>query len=255
MTAPLPPAFLGPPIAHRGLHDAGRGRPENSRAAILAAAEAGYGVELDVQLSADGRAMVFHDHHLERLTVGEGPVRRMTAADLGRFRLAGTDERIPTLAEILEAVAGRVPILVEIKDQDGAMGPDVGALERAVAADLEGYAGPAAVMSFNPHAAALCLRLMPDRAVGLVTCGYAAADWPILPEETRERLSALRDADHVAFISHDWRDLDRARIAELKAAGTPVLCWTIRSAGDEARARRIADNVTFEGYLPPLPAA
>ena len=133
---PLPAAFLERPIAHRALH--GPGRPENSRAAIRAAVAAGYGIEIDVQPSADGVAMVFHDADLDRLTGTAGPIRGRTAADLARLPLHGGDEGIPTLAEVLALVAGRVPLLVEIKDQDGALGPGVGALEAATAAACAG---------------------------------------------------------------------------------------------------------------------
>ena len=118
----LPPAFLRLPIAHRALHDRAQGRPENSRAAIRAAIAAGYGIEIDLQASADGVAMVFHDDDLGRLTGATGPVRARTAAELGAIRLTDAEDGIPTLAEVLEIVAGRVPLLIEIKDQSGEMG-------------------------------------------------------------------------------------------------------------------------------------
>jgi glycerophosphoryl diester phosphodiesterase len=255
MTQPLPAAFLDAPIAHRALHDATRGRPENSRAAVMAAVAAGYGIEIDVQPSSDGEAMVFHDHDLGRMTRATGPIDGQTAQTLAQIHLCGTHEGIPTLSDILERIAGRVALLIEIKDQDGGMGPNIGPLERAVAAALRGYDGPAAVMSFNPHSAALAAHLMPERAVGLVTCAFRAADWPMLPAETRERLAAIPDAGHVGFISHNARYLDTPRIAQIKAEGLPVLCWTVRSPKAEARARRIADNITFEGYLANRPGA
>ncbi|MCX7645736.1 MAG: glycerophosphodiester phosphodiesterase family protein [Rhodobacteraceae bacterium] len=253
---PLPRAFLGPPLAHRGYHDRAAGRPENSRAAFAAAIAAGYGIECDVQLSADGRAMVFHDDELDRLTPERGPVRQRGAAELGRIPLRGSDgEGIPTLAEVLRLVAGRVALLVEIKDQDGAMGPAVGALEAAVAADLAGYGGPVAVMSFNPHSVAAFAGHAPDVARGLTTSAWHAKDWEGIPDEVRRRLRGIPDYDRVgaSFISHEAKDLGRPRVAELKARGAAVLCWTIRSAEAEAAARRIAHNVTFEGYAAAIP--
>ena len=129
----LPAAFQTRPIAHRALHDRSDGRPENSRAAIRAAIARGYGIEIDLQLSADGQAMVFHDYALDRLTSARGAIRDRTAEALGAIALTGGDEGIPTLAEVLAITAGQVPLLVEIKDQDGAMGPDVGPLEQATA--------------------------------------------------------------------------------------------------------------------------
>lgn len=254
---PLPPPFLGPPIAHRALHDRAAGRPENSRAAFAAAIAAGYGIECDVQLSADGRAMVFHDAALGRLTPESGPLSGRTAAELGRIPLRGADEGIPTLAEMLELTRGRVALLVEIKDQDGAMGPRVGALEAAVAEDLARYDGPVAVMSFNPHAVAAFGAAAPHLPRGLTTSAYRVRDWPALPAAVRRRLREIPDYARVgaSFLSHEASDLGRPRVAALKAAGAALLCWTIRSAAAEAEARRIADNVTFEGYAASIPPA
>ena len=252
----LHPDFLTLPITHRALHDVADGRPENSRAAIRAAIAAGYGIEIDVQRSSDGVAMVFHDYALKRLTGAEGSVQTRSAAALAATPLIGGDEGVPSFAEVLALVAGRVPLLVEIKDQDGILGPRVGPLEQAVADDLAGYRGPVAVMSFNPHAITAFGAAAPGVARGLITCGYEAEHWPALPAATREALAAIPDFDRVgaSFISHDWHDLARPRVAELKARGVPVLCWTIRSPAEEAQAREVADNITFERYMAALPA-
>lgn len=252
----LHPDFLRLPIAHRALHDAAAGRPENSRAAVAAAVAAGYGIEIDVQPSAEGRAMVFHDATLDRLTDETGPIYGRPARALARIRLRGSDETIPTLAEILGLVAGRVPLLVEIKDQDDALGPAIGALEAAVAADLAGYDGPVAVMSFNPHSIARMAKLSPDLPRGLTTCAFDPADWPGVPAERLAELAGIPDYDRVGacFVSHQGDDLDRPRIAALRAAGAAILCWTIRNAQDEAAARRVAQGITFEGYGAAIPA-
>lgn len=246
----LPEIFLAAPIAHRAYHDRGQGRPENSRGAILAAIAAGYNIEIDVQLSADGTAMVFHDYELRRLTHGSGRLQALSAQALGAVRLRDCEEGIPTLGEVLSLVAGRVGLLIEIKDQDGAMGPNVGRLEAEVARALDGYGGPVAVMSFNPNSVAAFHALAPSVAVGLTTSAYSAAGWPLLPAATRDRLRDIPDFDHVgaSFISHEAEDLGRERVADLRARGVTILCWTIKSATDEANARQIAQNVTFEGY-------
>ena len=246
----LPASFLARPIAHRALH--APGRPENSLPAIRAAAEEGYGVEIDVQPSTDGVAMVFHDYVLDRLTAESGPVSHRSAADLAGIALTACAAGIPTLAEALEAVAGRVPILIEVKDQDGDMGPQVGPLERAVIVALRGYRGEVAVMSFNPHSVDVFRREAPDLPRGLVTSAFRAEHWDGLSAPTRERLAAIPDFDRVGaeFISHEAAALDMEAVAVLKARGVPVLCWTIRSAAQEMEARRVADNVTFESYLP-----
>lgn len=248
MTPPLPPVFLDRPIAHRALH--GPGRPENSRAAIKAAVDAGYGIEIDLQLSKDGQAMVFHDYALTRLTGAKGPIQQRTATELGQLTLVGGNEGIPTLTEVLDLVSGAVPLLIELKDQDGRMGPNIGALEQATANAATGYDGPVAFMSFNPHSVAEMARLCPDRPRGLTTCACTADDFPTLSESIRSHLRTMPGlADmEASFISHHRTDLDSPLVAEQKARGLHVLCWTIRSPGEEAEARRIVDNVTFEGY-------
>ncbi|QFT57968.1 Glycerophosphoryl diester phosphodiesterase [Sulfitobacter sp. THAF37] len=251
----LPRAFHTIPLAHRGLHDVNADRPENSRAAFRAAIDAGYGIELDVQLTADNAAMVFHDYALERLTNGTGPVRLRSAEDLAGTRLKGGQEGIPPLADVLDLVAGRVPLLIELKDQDGGMGPDIGPLEAAVASALEGYEGPVAVMSFNPHSVARMADLLPEVPRGIVTSAYRYEDWP-LPRATCDALREVPDFDRVdaAFISHELDDLARPRVAEIKAGGAFICCWTIRDVGQEMQARKVADNITFEGYMPAIPA-
>lgn len=259
MTRPaLPPAFLGAPLAHRALHDRDKGRPENSLAAVRAAVAAGYGIEIDLQPSADGAALVFHDETLDRLTEARGPVAALTAAEAAATPLRhGDGAGIPTLETVLEAVAGKVALLIEIKDQSGPGGPGIGPLEAATARALAGYAGPVAVMSFNPEAVARMAVLAPDIARGLTTCAWDD------PEDSARlgpaRIDALRemaDLDRVgaSFISHEAADLARPRVAEVKASGLPVLCWTIRSPEQEIEARRVADNITFEGYRAPIPA-
>ena len=246
----LPRAFLDRPIAHRALHDRAAGVIENSLSAVRAAVAAGYGIEIDVQPSRDGVAMVFHDEHLMRLTGTDGPIAGRTAAELQDLRLTGSTDTIPTLTQVLDAVAGRVPLLIEIKDQDGDLGPNLGGLEEATAAALAGYKGPVAVMSFNPHSVAAMARLWPAIPRGLTTSAYTYADWAPVTPATCDRLRDIPDYGRAGecFISHEARDLSRPRVAEIKATGAAVLCWTIRSAQAEAEARRIADNVTFEGY-------
>lgn len=250
----LPSSFLTIPLAHRALHDLSTGRPENSRASIRAAIDAGYGIEIDLQLSADGQAMVFHDYALDRLTVEKGAIRLRSAAELADIPLIGGDETIPSLPEVLELVDGQVPLLVEFKDQDGAMGPDIGPLEAAAAKALEAYAGPLAVMSFNPHSVSELARLLPQTPRGLTTSAYRYEDWP-LPKRTCDRLRDIPDYDDcgACFVSHEADDLSRTRVADLQVNGAAVLCWTICSAAEEEAARQVAQNITFEGYLPLRP--
>lgn len=247
----LPQAFLRQPLAHRGLHDRAAGIIENSRAAVRAAIAGGYGIEIDVQVAACGEAMVFHDATLRRLTGRIGEVARHDAAELSAIPLAGAadGETIPTLPEILARVAGRAPLLIEIKHPDATLGPVDGMLEARVAACLTDYAGPVAVMSFNPHSVMAMSRHAPEVARGLTTCDFVGSSWP-LPDYRRAELAGIRDFDATGscFVSHNRAELDNPAVAALKARGVPILCWTVRSAAQERAARRVADNITFEGY-------
>ena len=256
MRVPLPPAFLSTPIAHRAYHDVTQGRPENSRAAIRAAIASGYGIEIDLQLSRDGVPMVFHDETLERLTPRDGWLCDLTAAELSDIPLTGGDEGIPTLAEVLALVAGRVPLLIELKDQTLRMAETDGRLEQATAAALAAYQGPVAVMSFNPHCIARMAALAPGLPRGLTTSAYDPDDWHPLAPEICDRLRPIPDYDRTlsSFISHEHADLARPRVAELAAQGAAILCWTIKSPEAEAQARRVAQNITFEQYPAALPA-
>ncbi len=250
MTPALPPVFLEAPISHRALHDKTVNRPENSRAAIRAAIEAGYGIEIDLQRTSDNRAMVFHDYDMTRLTGQSGPIQQVSAAQAQATQLLHAEDGIPTLDDVLEMVAGRVPLLIELKDQDGAMGTNVGPLEADAVRALEGYDGSVALMSFNPNSVAELARLAPHLPRGIVTCSYKPSV-ELLPQSVCDHLRDIPDFDRVgaSFISHEVHDLDRPRVAELKARGVPILCWTVKSPEQEAEARAVADNVTFEGYL------
>ncbi|MBN2630466.1 MAG: phosphodiesterase [Rhodobacteraceae bacterium] len=256
MLVALPDGLRRLPVAHRALHDRSMWRVENSPAAIAAAIKAGYAIEIDLQLSADGQAMVFHDETLDRLTDESGPLCARTATELGSIRLKDSTDTIPNLPQVLAQVAGAVPLLIEIKDQTGSMADTDGRLEAATAAALQGYGGEVAVMSFNPHAIAHMARLAPAVARGLTTSAFAPDDWAPLAPAICDRLRDIPDFDRVgaSFISHQANDLTRPRVAALRKAGVPVLCWTIRTPEQEAAARQLSDNVTFEGYLSPLPA-
>ena len=252
----LPAQFLAKPIAHRALHDLSKNRPENSVPAVRAAVEAGYAIEIDVQLTSDNRAVVFHDYDLLRLTGGRGMVRERRSSDLHTVPLSGgCGAVIPDLQEVLSIIAGRVPLLIEIKDQDGTLGPEVGTLEAAVAEALDAYTGRVAVMSFNPHSMAAMQTLAPEVPRGLVTEAFQRVDWDA-PTERLISLTRIVDYERVGatFISHNKRDLHHPRVAELKSQGASILTWTIRSPEEERKAREVAQNITFEHYLPDAPS-
>jgi glycerophosphoryl diester phosphodiesterase len=257
MKSRLPAAFLGPPIAHRGLHDRAAGVIENSLSAIEAATRAGYGVEIDLQLSADGEAMVFHDETLERMTNAAGQVRERTAAELRRLMLtgdAGEDDPIPTLAEALEAAGESAALLVDIKHQE--RGAGFGPLEARAAELLARHRGPIAVMSFHPASVFWFRDHAPEIPRGLVSFAFeslkARRRWPAAVRRSLARLEAF-EASGADFVSYGHDDLPTPQIDALRAAGVPVLCWTVRSQAEETAARAHSDNITFEDYHPTLP--
>lgn len=223
--------------AHRGLH--GGGRVENSPTAFAAAIDQGLGIECDVQRSRDGQAMVFHDWDLDRLTGTSGAVKARDAAELGRIALGGTGDTIPTLSELLALIAGKVPLLIEIKSRrEVRFAPLCFAVRRA----LEGYRGPVAVMSFDPRAVRWFARHAPHLVRGLV-----------VTEEGRRTLSG-RFRRHLSlwqaraeFLAYDVRDLPSRFASAQRRRGLPLLTWTVRSEELAERARRHADAAIAEG--------
>ncbi len=228
------------------------GVQENSRPSFEAAIKGGYGIELDLQMSSDGEAMVFHDSALDRLTHDSGPIQMRTAAELRDVRLKIGNDPILDLPQLLDLVNGQVPLLIELKDQDGDIGPNVGRLERRVAGLLESYKGDAVFMSFNPHSMAVMSHIAPEIPRGLTTSDFNAEFWPVLSRKRAEELADIPDFDRVGacFISHDHRLLGAAPVTALRERSIPILCWTVRSPDQEIKARRLADNITFEGYIP-----
>ena len=247
----FPVSLLDRPIAHRGLHNIQEGRPENSHAAIEAAIAYGYGIEIDVQLSSDGLPMVFHDYHLDRLTDQKGAIAQHDAERLSRLTLRGGSDTISTLNETLAQISGKVPLLIEIKDQDGGLSNNVGPLEIKVSQALKNYSGDVAVMSFNPNSIAAFAKNSTDIPVGLVTDRFKAKDWPSIKQSVRSNLRNMTDLERVGacFISHNQKHLQDLKSSVLEKIDIPILCWTIQSLEAEQKARKIADNITFEGYL------
>ena len=237
--------LFSPAIAHRGLWTPGAA-PENSLAAFHAACEGGYGVELDVRLSADGEAMVFHDERLERLTGAEGRLCDHTAADLAQLRLSGTDEAIPTLAEALVEVGHRCLVLIEVKTAFGEVGP----LEKRVSEVLLDHNGPTAVIGFNPYSHAWFAQHHPQILRGLDSYAWRdeAAD-KVAPDQ-RRAFAALEQVELAMpdFLALGLDVLPSPRADVLRAKGMPVLAWTIRGPADWDAVRGHCDNFIFEGF-------
>ncbi|MGI8840803.1 MAG: glycerophosphodiester phosphodiesterase [Caulobacteraceae bacterium] len=237
--------LFDPPIAHRGLW-APDGPPENSLGAFQAACAAGYNIELDVQLSADGEAVVFHDGALARMTGRPGRVADHTAADLSAMRLAGSDETIPTLADTLTLVGHKAMVHIEIKAPYGEVGP----LERRVHEVLIDHNGPTCVIGFNPYSHAWFADHHPAILRGLDSYSYVGGDARHLAPELRKEFAQLR---HVAiarphFLALSLDMLPSAKADSLRKAGMPVVAWTVRSPGEWDAVKPHCDNLIFEGF-------
>ncbi len=240
------------PIAHRGLHDRTKGVIENSHAAFAAAVAHGFAMECDVQLTADGEAVVFHDFDLDRLTAGSGAVVDHKARDLSRTTLSGSaaGDTVRTLTELLDLVAGRAPIVVEIKSSfDGDL-----RLTRRVAEVLAGRPDRIAVKSFDPRVVAALRMMIPDRPRGIVAMShYEYPDYrKVPPDEKRAMANLLHFSETLPdFISWRVHDLPHCGPHLCRTQlGLPVMTWTVRNPDDVARARLHADQMIFEGFLP-----
>ncbi|HEX4182345.1 MAG TPA: glycerophosphodiester phosphodiesterase [Caulobacteraceae bacterium] len=237
--------LFDPPVAHRGLWSPD-GAPENSLGAFQAACAHGYGIELDVQLSADGEAVVFHDSRLQRTTGKDGRISDYSAADLAQFKLANTDEGIPTLAETLALVGHRAMVQVEIKTPAG----EVGALERRVHEILIDHNGPIAVIGFNPYSHGWFAQYHPNILRGLDSHSYAdEASRKMAPEQRR----AYANLEHIGiakphFLALGVDMLPSPRVDQLRAEGYPIVAWTVRSPAEWDRLRGCCDNLIFEGF-------
>lgn len=244
------PWLVARPIAHRGLHDRAAGIVENTLSAAEAAIAAGYAIECDVQDTADSEAVVFHDFTLDRLTPERGPVRERRAADLTGIAISGTQDRIPTLATVLGRIAGRVPLVIEVKSRfDG----DLTLTQRTVEL-ISAYAGPAALKSFDPAVTAAVRRLAPDIPRGIVAeSRYEHPEWDNLDAETKRSLANLLHFDETRPDFLSWRVGDLPCAAPFLSrllAGLPVMTWTVRTEADRQRAAAHADQMVFEGFRP-----
>jgi len=237
--------LFDPPVAHRGLWTPD-GAPENSLAAFQAACARGYGIELDVQLTADGEAVVFHDERLERMTGQEGRLRDHTAAELGALTLKGTDETIPTLADTLTMIGHRAMVFIELKTPFG----DVGPLEKRVTEVLVDHNGPTAVIGFNPYSHAWFADHHPQILRGLDSYGWNDDSARKLAPEMRKSLAALEQVEIARpdFLALGLDMLPSPRADLYRAKGMPIVAWTVRSPDQWEGVRDHCDNLIFEGF-------
>jgi glycerophosphoryl diester phosphodiesterase len=235
------------PIAHRGLHDASKAIIENTASAFSAAISHSYTIECDLQLAADGEAMVFHDDTLDRLTTQQGALIEFTARDLHEVPFKLGKHRMQTFAQLLQQVDGQVPLVIELKSHWN--GND--ALARRALEVLKDYKGHHALMSFDPDLVAAVATRSPETLRGITADGVTDPEYDMLPEARRLELKTMshlpRTRPH--FVSFAYIDLPHAPVSALRAQGHPIISWTIKSPAQEEVALRHSDQVTFEGYL------
>jgi glycerophosphoryl diester phosphodiesterase len=234
------------PIAHRGLHDASAGVIENTQSAVLAAVAAGYSIEVDLQVTADGDAVVHHDDELGRVTDGRGRIDAFTAAELQRVPFRSTVDRMLTIGELCDLVAGRATLVLELKSRfDG----DPRMVSRMVAV-LARYTGPAAVMSFDSRQIAMLRALAPVLPRGIVAERHRGAE---REDSGRNGIACLRRAAAAGpqFIAYAVNDLPAAAPLLLRhVLRLPLLAWTVRNETQRQLARRWADQMIFERFRP-----
>ena len=238
------------PVAHRGLHDISRGIVENMPGAVQAAIAGNFSIEVDIQLSADGEAMVHHDHALGRLTEAGGELVEKTAAELKAIRFKDTDERMMSLSDLCTMVAGRVPLVIEVKSHfDG----DRRLVTRMMEV-LSAYSGPVVGMSFDPDQVLALRETMPNLPRGITAQRtYDDSSWTKLTPAQRDGMLYLRHGFKTEphFVAFWVNQLPApAPWVARNVFGCPLLAWTVRTAEQRERAARYADQMIFEGFVP-----
>jgi len=229
------------PIAHRGLH--GNGVPENSLLAYEKAIEKGYAIEIDVRPLSDGKIVSFHDDNLDRLTQMTGAISEKTYDQIKGLSLLGTNEKIPTLKEVLDLVEGKVPLLIEIKNQ-GKVG-----FEQDVYNELKEYKGQFAVQSFNPLSLGWFKKNAPKVPRGQLSSFFEKDNLSVFKKFVLKRL-LLNCISKPNFISYDCSAIPNKYIRGCKKKGLPIVAWCIRSQKEYEKIKDDCDNIIFENFEP-----
>lgn len=230
--------------AHRGLHNANK--PENTLPAFKAAVSCGFGIELDVRLSADKTVVVIHDDDLTRLADMPGKVEDYTADELSAMSILGSGYGIPTLKEVLKCVNKQVPLLIEIKSEGAA-----GKLEEEVYKILAPYDGEYAIQSFSPLSLRWFMKNSPQTVRGQLACGFSKG---------AEHISAFKKffvknlltnfLCRPNFISYEYTGAGTGVVKRLRKSGLPIIVWTINRQEELNRVFFESDSVIFEGFTP-----
>ncbi len=240
--------FTGVLYAHRGLHDNASEAPENSMEAFQKAVDAGFGIELDVQLSADKIPVVFHDFFLKRACGVEGKVADYTYEELQQFTLFDSEQRIPQFCDVLKAVDGRVPLIIEYKIPGGLT-------EVCPAADklLQDYKGAYCIESFNPLGLLWYRQNRKEIMRGQLSDNFLKSGEkefsPLLYFVLHHMLfNFLTKPDFIAYNHNRYKDLSRRLCRYLYRC--PAVAWTIRSGEELTNRKKDFDLFIFDSFLP-----
>ena len=248
----IPGWLVAKPIAHRGLHNKTEGVIENTVSAAEAAIARGFPIELDVQLTADNEAIVFHDFELDRLTGETGLVAERKLSDLTRIDIAGakSGDKIPSVKDYLGTIAGRTPLVVEIKSQ---FNEDMRLTKRVIEI-IKDYDGPFVIKSFDPDIVAYLREHAPNITRGFIgELEYASKADSFLTPEKKHRMANLLHFGETQphFLSWRVKDIPCASTHLSRLLGNlPVMTWTVRTPEERAHAEKHADQMVFEGFLP-----
>lgn len=215
--------------------------------AFRAAVDGGFGIELDIRLSKDGKLVVFHDDTLDRVCGREGKVIDFTAEELATFKLSGTDDGIPLFSDVLALVDGKIPILVEIKENAGDS-----TVSHAACEMLKAYKGEFIIESFNPMSLKVVKEEYPEISRGILSHRYYEYEKSRKPLFFLLQSLLLNFLCRPAFIAYDHRHADAFGLRFVRAFfKVPTIAWTVRSAEEEKVARKNGfDGIIFENYLP-----
>lgn len=233
------------PIAHRGLHC--EGVPENSLASFEAAIKAGFPIELDVHLLGGQEVVVFHDKDFKRACGVDKKLSQVSLKEIKDYRLWQTDQNIPTLQETLNLVQGKVPLLIELKED----GWNVGPLEQEVLKALRAYKGEVAIQSFNPQTLRWFRAHCPELSLGLLSCDFKLEKNMKPTHKFFLRMMSSFPLIRPNFVGYLWKNLSHPYLRLFrKISGVPFLAWTVKSQEEYQKVRPFCDNIIFEGFNP-----
>jgi glycerophosphoryl diester phosphodiesterase len=233
------------PIAHRGFYDNTPAYPENSLAAFERAVKSGYPIDLDVRLLKDSEVVVFHDRSLERMTKNKKMIKDCDSDQIQQIRLLESQQTIPLFSDVLDLVAGQVPLIIEVKNEDYRVGP----LEKALWQRLSSYKGNYAIVSFNPLALKWFRKNAPQVIRGQLSSDFYGVDFPLFAKFLLRNLF-LNFVSRPDLVLYDIRCLPYWAATRIKKKGLPLLGWTATNQEDHIKAMKFCDNVIFEGYQP-----